>query len=140
VFLLQDPFLDTLANPQPDRLAPGMKAATYTWKKTGAALGVPALAGVSLLAVMPHMNLRGTRQQLTLGADGRCAAEVKQWSFGWQKFYFYKGTPPALAADTPIQMTCSYDTSGDTMPVLPGWGSNSEMCAGIFMFALPPGM
>ena len=36
-------------------------------------------------------------------------------------------------------MTCEYDTSRDTQPVLPGWGTRNEMCTAIMMVALPPG-
>jgi hypothetical protein len=140
VFVVEDPFLDTLQKPQPDTLPPGLMETTYTWTRTGAQLGIPPLAGINMLGLMPHMHGRGVREQLTLGPGaGTCAAQVKQWNFGWQKFYFYKGAPPTLTADTPIKLACTYNTMGDTMPVLPGWGTGNEMCTAILMVALPPG-
>jgi hypothetical protein len=137
VFVVQDPFLDSLRNPSPDTLPAGKKETTYTWTRTGAQLGVPPLAGINLVGLMPHMHGRGLHEQLTLGTA--CAAQVKTWNFGWQKFYFYK-SPPPMAADTPVQLACSYSTENDMMPVLPGWGTGNEMCTAIWMLALPPGM
>jgi hypothetical protein len=134
-FVVQDPFLDTLAKAQPDLLPPKMMATTYTWKKTAGELGIPA--GVSLLGLMPHMHSRGVREQMTLGAMG-CAAEIKQWNPGWQRFYFYKAPPP-VTADTQVQLACTYNTMGDDAPVRPGWGTGDEMCSAIFMLALPAG-
>jgi hypothetical protein len=87
--------------------------------------------------VMPHMHQRGVRQQMTIGTT--CAAQLKQWNFSWQRIYFYKGTPPALGADTPVSMTCTYNTMTDTMPVPPGFASASETCSAVLLVALPPG-
>ena len=39
--------------------------------------------------------------------------------------------------DSQVQVTCEYDTSADTAPVLPGWGTRNEMCLNILMLALP---
>jgi hypothetical protein len=141
-FVVRDPFLDTLSRTPPDTLPAGMPEAKYTWKKSAADLGIPAVAGVSLLGVMPHMHQRGLHNQLTITSGGgpSCAAEIKVWSFGWQKFYFYKGTPPVISPGSQFQMDCAYTTANDTMPVLPGWGTGNEMCTAIFMLALPPGM
>jgi hypothetical protein len=140
-FVVQDPFVDTLANAQPDVLPPGRMETTYTWKKTAGQLGIPVTAGVSLLALMPHMHARGVREQMTLAAagTGRCAAEIRQWSSSWQRFYFYAGTPPVMTADTQIQFACTYDTANAAAPVLPGGGTNNEMCSAIFILAQPPG-
>jgi hypothetical protein len=95
---------------------------------------------VDLVAVMPHMHGRGIRQTLRLGSSTdslACAAHLESWSFHWQEFYFYK-TMPTLTPTTEIQVTCEYDTSADTMPVLPGWGTRNEMCLTVLMVALPP--
>ena len=143
VFVLEDAFLDTLGNPQPDLLPPGQKAATYTWKKTGAEMGLGQLPFVDLIGVMPHMHERGVRKQMSItqpGGPKSCAAKVERWDFEWQKMYFYKGTPTPVTATTEIELSCEYDTSQDTSPVLPGWGTRNEMCIAILMFALPPGI
>jgi hypothetical protein len=140
--MVQDPFVDTLARVQPDVLPAGRMETTYTWNQIGRELGIPAAPGASLLGLMPHMHSRGLREQVTLaaaGSTGRCAAEIQQWNPGWQRFYFYAGTPPAVTADTQIQFACTYNTASDTTPVLPGGGSSNEMCSAIFMLALPGG-
>jgi hypothetical protein len=138
-FVVQDPFVDTLARAQPDFLPPGMMETTYTWKKPAGELGIPP--GVSLLGLLPHMHAFGRREQMTLGpaGAGRCAAEIQQWNSLWQRFYFYAGTPPVITADTQIQFACTYDTVGVATPVLPGGGPGNEMCSAILMLALPAG-
>ena len=81
------------------------------------------------------MHGRGIRQELQIG--GTCAAHLENWDFHWQEFYFYK-TPIKMAGTSLLQATCEYDTSADTAPVLPGWGTRNEMCLTVLMVALPP--
>jgi hypothetical protein len=134
--VVQDPFLDTLARPQPDVLPPGQPETTYRWTRTAAALGIPA--GATLLGVMPHMHARGVRQELAVGMPPRCAARVEQWSSGWQRLYLYR-TPATttLGADAEIQMSCTYNTMTDADPVPPGLGLDGELCTAVLMLALP---
>ena len=144
VFLLRDGLLETLYGKMPAQIPPGMADASYTWKMGMADLapGLDQLPFVDLMAVIPHMHQRGRKSTLTLiGGDGTqsCAAHVDHWNFSWQKAYFYK-TPPRLDPKTQVQLTCEYDTSADTMPVLPGWGTRNEMCLDMLMLALPPGV
>jgi hypothetical protein len=142
IFVLKDAFIETVARGMPESLPPGLASAPYSWKSSGAQLGVPPGAGLELVGVMPHMHTRGVRKQMTLtGSDGiaRCVAKVDRWDFNWQKFYFYKGTLPRIASDTQLQLTCEYNTVEDRMPVYPGWGTRNEMCIAILMLALPPG-
>lgn len=138
-FLLPDGLLDTLGNPTPDSLPPGQADVSYTWTRTGPQLGLDKLPPVDLVAVMPHMHGRGLRQKMQLGTTGNlaCASHLEGWDFHWQEFYFYKNPLP-LTANTQIQVTCEYDTSADTAPVLPGWGTRNEMCLTVLMVALPP--
>jgi hypothetical protein len=144
-FLLKDPFLesiynkDSAGNPAPDTLPPGQADAKYTWTRTGQELGIPGnISSVDLMAVFPHMHGRGLRQMVKIGPAGSlaCAAHLENWSFHWQEFYNYKA-PISISPDTQIQVTCEYDTSQDTMPVLPGWGTRNEMCVPVMMVALP---
>jgi hypothetical protein len=142
-FLLPDIFLDSLertdsqGNPMPDVLPPQKADVKYTWTRSGTqiGLGVP----VDLVAIAPHMHGRGIRQQLRLGTPQSltCAAHLENWNFHWQQFYFYK-SPPVLAPDTQVELTCEYNTTMDTQAVLPGWGTRNEMCLAIMMVALPP--
>lgn len=136
-FMLPDPFLDSLKKDQPDFLPPGMADAGYTWSLTGQQLGISA-GSVDLVAIMPHMHGRGVRQFLKMGPPDNlaCASHLESWDFHWQEFYFYK-TPPAITPTTALQVTCEYDTSQDTAPVLPGWGTRNEMCLTVLMVALP---
>jgi hypothetical protein len=138
-FSLPDGFLDTLGNPTPDSLPPGQADTAYTWTRTGHDLGLDGLPSVDLVGVMPHMHGRGIRQTMLIGPAGNmaCASHLEGWDFHWQEFYFYK-TPPQLTPDSQIQVTCDYDTTADTAPVLPGWGTRNEMCLTVLMVALPP--
>ena len=134
-FLLSDPFLDSLGKATPDTLPAGQADAKYTWSRTARQLGLGGVPSVDLVAVMPHMHGRGLRQTMTL--DDACASHLEGWDFHWQEFYFYK-TPPKIVPDTKLSLTCEYDTSADTAPVLPGWGTHNEMCLNVLMLALPP--
>jgi hypothetical protein len=145
-FLLPDPFLksigkkDSAGNPAPDTLPPGQVDTKYTWNLKGSDVGIDGtnISSVDLMAVFPHMHGRGVRQTLNIGPAGSpaCAAHLENWSFHWQEFYFYK-TPIQVMPDSQIQVTCDYNTSADTMPVLPGWGTRNEMCLAVMMVALP---
>ena len=137
-FLLPDPFLDTIGNPTPDSLPPGQADTKYTWTVSGSDMGVKGVPSVDLMAVMPHMHQRGVRQTMSIGPLGNmsCASHLENWSFHWQEFYSYK-TPIAITPDTQISVTCEYNTSTDTQPVLPGWGTRNEMCLNVLMVALP---
>jgi Copper type II ascorbate-dependent monooxygenase, C-terminal domain len=146
-FLLPDPFLDSIGrknsagDPDPDTLPPGQADAKYTWSLPARQVGVDGtdIPWVDLVAVMPHMHGRGVRQMLKIGpaASPTCAAHLENWNFHWQEFYFYK-SPLRVMPDSQIQVTCEYDTSNDSMPVLPGWGTRNEMCLAVMMVALPP--
>jgi hypothetical protein len=85
------------------------------------------------------MHGRGIRQKMMIGSSGNlaCASHLENWDFHWQEFYFYK-TPIKMTASSLVQVTCEYDTSADTAPVLPGWGTRNEMCLTVLMVALPP--
>jgi hypothetical protein len=89
------------------------------------------------------MHTRGIGQELDIGTtDGAtmCASKLTRWDFHWQKFYFYKqGNYPRLTPSSFAQVSCTYDTTAETVPVLPGWGTRNEMCLTVLMVALPPG-
>ena len=136
-FLLPDPFLDSLGKATPDTLPPGQADAKYTWSRTGAQIGLSGVTSADLVAVMPHMHGRGLRQTMTIGPSGAatCASHLESWDFHWQKFYFYKTTMKVNAASQ-FSVTCEYNTSADTAPVVPGWGTHNEMCLNVLMVAL----
>jgi len=142
VFLLPDGFLQTLFGPQPAMLPPGAASTKYTWKTSAAELGLGQLPYADVVAVMPHMHERGKRLELRWGdasSTDRCGARVDAWDFHWQRMYYYR-EPVRLTAQSTIEVTCDFDTSTATSPVLPGWGTRNEMCLTLLMVALPAGI
>jgi len=139
LFGLVDPLLDSLNDPVPASLPPGRPSARYTWRRGMAELGLTELPAPKLWGVMPHMHQRGHTYQLRVKPAGgalSCAADVRQWDFHWQRMFFF-AEPYALDADSAFEVTCDYDTSADTAPVLPGWGTRNEMCLATFYLTVP---
>lgn len=139
--LLNDAFLGTLRNDPPDVLEPGNPAARYSWTRSGAEFGLPPGVPVEVIMVSPHMHQRGSKYTLEFGRGDQfeCQGRVSRWDFNWQRPYQYL-TPPTLDAQSQIRVSCEYDTSGDTAPVLPGWGTRNEMCELTMAVAFPPGV
>jgi hypothetical protein len=140
LFTIGDELLDSLFSAAPTELEPGQPSVPYTWQQSGEQLGLPRDMPMQLLGLMPHMHERGRKYSFELGRNGafECQGRVNAWDFHWQRLYIYRD-PPILDAGTQLRVTCDYDTSGDTMPVLPGWGTRNEMCAAIMMLAYPAG-
>jgi hypothetical protein len=140
IFALPDPFLQSLSNPDgPFTLAPGEPSAKFTWTVSVADLGLGAIPDLQLYGVGPHMHQRGRKIDVKVGdpADARsCAVDVRNWDFHWQRFYFYKAARD-VDANTPVNVTCDYDTSSDTTSILPGWGTRNEMCLAALYFTAP---
>jgi hypothetical protein len=61
---------------------------------------------------------------------------VDAWDVHGQDVYWYRARP-LLDANSRIELTCTYDTRDATSPVLPGWGTQNEMCTATLMVALP---
>jgi hypothetical protein len=136
MFILPDGFLETLfTQKEPDSLRPGMPMISYSWQKTMAQMGLDMAPPLEIVGVMPHMHQRGRTSELHVqsGGQDQCLARVDNWNFHWQKFYFYKTPRPGLGADSQVKLTCTYDTSQDHDPVLPGWGTRNEMCLDTLM-------
>ena len=129
-FLLPDGFLTTLFFGNPAQLEPGKESVLFTWKSTLRELGIRG--SYQLYGIAPHMHQRGRKYELRVGPEGgdACAARIERWDFHWQRQYFYE-EPIALDDDTPFTVTCDYDTSDREMPVLPGWGTQNEMCLAV---------
>ncbi len=127
---LIDPFIDTLFAGEPSSLPPGEAAAEYTWELPLADFVGPGGPALDLLGVFPHMHERGISQRFeVVHADesSSCAADVPRWDFNWQLHYFYAEPMRLLSTDT-LRVTCTYDTRDADGPVLPGWGTQNEMC------------
>lgn len=93
-----------------------------------------------IFAIFPHMHQVGSkvrieliRDPLSLGSlsSKECLVDVPHWDFHWQRTYWYKNPVAANLLDK-IKITCSYDTSQKTSPVIFGEGSEDEMC---FLYA-----
>jgi hypothetical protein len=143
-FIEADGFLQTLFTSTPAQLPPGAASTPFTWNATATDLGLGALPYVDVMAVIPHMHQRGRtfelRYQDGASAD-TCGARIDRWDFHWQRMYFYaEGHAPRLTPQSALDVTCTYDTSLDTQPVLPGWGTRNEMCMAVMMLALPEGL
>jgi hypothetical protein len=139
LFLLLDPLLDSLYDDTPDTLEPGKSSVPYHWQVSLRDLGVSDEQQLSLHGVMPHMHELGHKYRMTIAqgaAEASCAADVQQWDFHWQRLYFYQ-QPIALTPDTTIAVTCDFDTSSRTKPVLPGWGTQNEMCLATLYLTVP---
>lgn len=82
------------------------------------------------------MHQPGRKLRVELSEDGgapQCAADVQDWDFGWQLYYFYD-QPLPLTPKSKLRITCDYDTQDAKEPVLPGWSTQNEMClAGVFV-------
>jgi hypothetical protein len=128
--LLPDGFLATLFFGNPAQLEPGKERVPYTWKSTLREFGVRG--AYEIYGVVPHMHQRGRSLELRVGPEdtATCAARVDRWDFHWQRVYFYDD-PIALDDTTPFSVTCEFDTSDRTEPVLPGWGTHNEMCLAV---------
>lgn len=140
IFQLPDGLLESLFREKPDQLPPGLASVPYTFKRSLRELGLAEIPGLKLAGVMPHMHQRGVKYHLRVKAtdDGpmTCAADVKRWDFHWQRMYFYE-QPWALSPNAEFELTCDYDTSDATSPVLPGWGTKNEMCLATLYFTVP---
>jgi hypothetical protein len=103
--------------------------------------GIPPGVPVEILNVAPHMHERGRKYTFEVGRDGAfdCQGHIARWDFNWQRQYRYV-TPLAIDAESAFRVTCEYDTTRDTQPVLPGWGTQNEMCEINLMVAFPPGV
>jgi Copper type II ascorbate-dependent monooxygenase, C-terminal domain len=140
-FFLYDAFLATAFDAMPDTLEPGNPEARYSWTERLGNLGIPPGVPVDVVSVMPHMHERGRKYTFEVGRDGRfeCQGHIPRWDFNWQRIYSYS---PALTLDAESQLRvgCEYDTSADTAPVLPGWGTRNEMCEVTLGLVFPPGV
>jgi mono/diheme cytochrome c family protein len=137
IVVLEDQLLNTLFQGTPYALEPGKPSVTYSWQ-THVSDYFGDLSDVKLYGLMPHMHQRGHKFRMNVGPsnDLACGMDVQSWDFHWQHMYFYS-QPLAVTPDSQINVTCDFDTSTDTTPVLPGWGTRNEMCLAAMYFVVP---
>jgi len=135
-FDLPDDFLFSLGTGNPASLEPGKPSVQYTFDYEFNYLPLFGAQSADLYGVFPHMHQRGRKLKVELIEDGgapQCAADVQAWDFGWQIYYFYD-KPLKVTTKSKLRITCDYDTTTAKSPVLPGWGTQNEMClAGLFI-------
>ncbi|HYQ27229.1 MAG TPA: hypothetical protein VER04_08415, partial [Polyangiaceae bacterium] len=140
IFVLNDPFLNTLWDDTPAQLAAGKASVKYTWDRKLADFGLDQLPDLQLNGVGPHMHQLGRKYQMHVSTPSAgataCAADVRNWDFHWQRMYFYDESP-AIDAQTSFEVTCDYDTTSVSEPVFPGWGTSNEMCLATLYFTAP---
>jgi mono/diheme cytochrome c family protein len=149
IFATPDALLESMFGPEPDTLEPGKPSVLYTFKRTvqeleledsAGAIDANQLAGLKLWGAMPHMHQLGHKLQMRVKSDAAsamtCAVDVQSWDFHWQRMYFYE-QPWQLHGDSQIEISCDYDTRSVQMPVMPGWGTNNEMCLTTLFFTVP---
>lgn len=120
-FVLNDAFLAGSASI--DELPPGQDSVEVTY-------GFTTPAPFRVVGTLPHMHERGrTLNVTTSSGDGesKCLMDVPGWDFNWQRIYLYD-EPVRMSIGDRVEVTCTYDTSGDDDPIYPGWGTNNEMC------------
>ncbi len=136
-FDLPDGLLGSLFEGQPDALPAGETAFEYTWEISVDDYIAPGKTSTSLWGFFPHMHERGVSLTArVLNAEGEevgCLGDVPRWDFGWQLYYFLD-QPLVLNEGERLEVTCTFDTSADDEPTMPGWGTRNEMClAGIYV-------
>jgi hypothetical protein len=137
-----DKLLDTVFDPTPAALEPGQSSVKFTWNLSGRDKGLPAGLGAEIVSFLPHMHERGRKYTFEVAqgtGDYACQGRVNRWDFAWQRTYDY-AAPIPLDGNTRFRVTCEYDTSADTEPIRPGWGTQNEMCFMLLTAAMPPGV
>lgn len=153
-FFMSDKFLASLLGPQQDVVvippASGDTTTfTYRWTATAdemlAQMGNPALtAGVNafdIYGLFPHMHQRGVEQTISVhraNGDNVCGVHVNAWDFHWQLMYF-RDQPIRMARGDTLEVSCTWNTEGATESILPGWGTENEMCLANIYAVLPAG-
>jgi hypothetical protein len=115
---------------------------TFTWEGSGRDEGLPDGLSTEVVAFFPHMHELGRKYTFEVAqgsGDYACQGRVNRWDFAWQRMYDY-AAPIPFGASTRFRVSCDYDTSARTEPVVPGWGTRNEMCFVLLMLAMPPGV
>lgn len=140
--VLWDPFLYSTRFGTPEQLPPGEEAALFSWDEQIRRMlaldvsGADQYDAIEVLGLIPHMHQRGRAMSIELETEAgmQCGADVDRWDFNWQTSYFFEQPIPATLDDR-LHVTCEFDTSGDAEPVMPGFGTDDEMCLVGLMFA-----
>ncbi len=108
-------------------LQAGVADLGHTFEQPLSGLGLPL--GVYVRGVFPHMHRRGRSMHAEILREPQeaCLVDVPAWDFNWQQMYFFD-QPLYLNPTDTLKISCRYDTSEDTTPVVWGDGTEDEMC------------
>lgn len=139
---LVDPFLFSAVVGAPESLEPGRASVEYEWAIPLAEATFDEVdrdQTVDVYGILPHMHQRGRGMEVSFDVEQEetCGAHVDRWDFNWQRMYFYEEPITMTYADS-VHVTCDFDTSSDTKPVLPGFGTDDEMCL-LGLYIVPRG-
>ena len=85
---------------------------------------------VRLQGVLPHMHTRGQTLKFEVirqNGETECLANVPDWDFNWQQTYFYE-QPITVGPTDSVRISCSYNTTDETGPIVFGESTTDEMC------------
>lgn len=137
-FVAGDGLIENIGADVPVSLAPAKKKELFPWSRLMWQLGWLA-PSAELWGIYPHMHGLGTRFRATLkpqGGEARCMVEMPRWNYHWQRMYSYE-KPLVVTPDTQLDVECEYDTSTRKEPILPGMGTENEMCSAIMYLTVP---
>lgn len=136
-FDLPDALLESLFSEEPDVIPAGEELYEYSFDIDYDDI-IQDTGYLELAGVFPHMHETGRTLKLEIvrDKDEMCQAEVTSWDFNWQLFYFYDQPVPLQEGDK-LRVTCGFNTEGLEDDVLPGWGTENEMCLAGLMLSIP---
>ena len=129
--------INTLLGGAPHLIPPGEEAYTFTFTIPMDKYVADYGGAAELWGYFPHAHERAVSMSARVvdaqGEERACIAELPRWDFNWQLYYFME-QPITLLPGDQLEMTCIYDTSDEVQPIIPGWGTQNEMCfMGVFL-------
>ena len=94
---------------------------------------------MGMIGAAIHMHLMGTAAHLEAGLDDgteACLIDVPRWDHAWHNIYFYEDPVP-VDTDTIFDLSCTWDTTGQTTDTV--WGDNldQQLCAALMPAVIP---
>jgi hypothetical protein len=143
VNVLFDAFLVSMLSGSPFEIPPGEESHVFVWDRalTNWDSRFAAWGEVEILGMLPHMHQLGQRMQVRIerGGDGgsECGLYVDRWDFNWQQAFMFE-EPIRVRSGDSIKVSCEWNTTGVSDPVLPGFGTANEMCLlGLYAAQVP---
>lgn len=123
--------LQTLIDGAPHIIPPGEAAHEFSYTVPMDGYIERFDGAAELWGFFPHAHARAVSMSARIldanGQERACVGEVPRWDFNWQLYYFME-QPIRLEPGDQVEMSCIYDTTNETQPIIPGWGTANEMC------------